>query len=96
MFQLKPGTWQGPIRSGYGWHLVLVEASEPGRLPGFEEIESDIKSAWLEQKQREIKEAAFAAMRARYTVILPPLATVDLTDLAVPLAAFSPSRVVPQ
>jgi len=22
--KLKPGSWQGPIESGYGWHLVLL------------------------------------------------------------------------
>ena len=21
--QLKPGSWQGPVESGYGWHLIL-------------------------------------------------------------------------
>ena len=32
VFQLKPGAWQGPIQSGYGWHLVFVDAIEPGRV----------------------------------------------------------------
>jgi parvulin-like peptidyl-prolyl isomerase len=48
LFKLEPGAWQGPIRSGYGWHLVLIETSEPGRVPAFEEIQSDVKAAWLD------------------------------------------------
>jgi peptidyl-prolyl cis-trans isomerase C len=96
LFQLKPGAWQGPIRSGYGWHLVFVDATEPGRIPTFEEIEPDIKSAWLDQKQHEIKRAAFAAMRARYTVIVPPIEAADLEDLRIPQASIAPSNVVPQ
>jgi peptidyl-prolyl cis-trans isomerase C len=96
LFQLEPGTWQGPIRSGYGWHLVFVDATEPGRIPTFEEIEPDIKSAWLDQKQQEIKRAAFAAMRARYTVVVPPIEAADLGDLRIPQASIAPSRVVPQ
>jgi len=24
LFQLQPGSWQGPIAAGYGWHLVWV------------------------------------------------------------------------
>jgi peptidyl-prolyl cis-trans isomerase C len=96
LFRLKPGAWLGPIRSGYGWHLVFVDAAEPGRVPAFEEIQPDIKSAWLEQKQREFKEAAFAAMRARYTVVVPSIDAADLADLRLPLAAFSGSVVVPR
>jgi peptidyl-prolyl cis-trans isomerase C len=77
VFQLKPGAWQGPIQSGYGWHLVFVAVVEPRRVPAFEEVESDVKTAWLDQKQREIKRNAFDAMRARYTVVVPPIESVD-------------------
>jgi peptidyl-prolyl cis-trans isomerase C len=96
LFQLEHGAWQGPIRSGYGWHLVFVDAAEPGRIPAFEEIQPDIKSAWLDQKQQEIKRAAFAAMRARYIVVVPAIEAADLADLRIPQAAFSSSDVVPQ
>lgn len=34
--KLKPGSWQGPIESGYGWHLVYVDTVIPGRIPAFE------------------------------------------------------------
>jgi len=33
LFRLKPGAWQGPIQSGYGWHVVFVDSIEPGRVP---------------------------------------------------------------
>ncbi|MGH7292065.1 MAG: peptidyl-prolyl cis-trans isomerase, partial [Myxococcota bacterium] len=45
--KLAPGSWQGPIESGYGWHLVFVDTSVPGRIPAFEEVEADVKTAWL-------------------------------------------------
>jgi HupE / UreJ protein/PPIC-type PPIASE domain len=32
VFQLRPDAWQGPIESGYGWHLVFVENLEPRRV----------------------------------------------------------------
>jgi len=93
VFWLKPGAWQGPIRSGYGWHLVLVDAIESSRVPAFEEVEPDVKSA--DQRQRELKKVAFEAMRARYTVVMPPIETVDwasLRDLQAPIA----TKVFPQ
>jgi peptidyl-prolyl cis-trans isomerase C len=96
VFRLEPGAWRGPIRSGYGWHLVFVDATEPGHIPAFEEVEPDVRSAWLDQKQRELKRIAFEAMRARYTVVAPPFEAADLADLRIPPAAIAASSVVPQ
>jgi len=69
--RLTPGSWQGPIESGYGWHLVFVDSVVPGRVPAFEEIAGDVKTAWLgDQKERAWREA-YNEMRAKYTVLLP-------------------------
>lgn len=68
---LAPGTWQGPVKSGYGWHLVFVDSLIPGRIPAFEEVEPDVKVAWLDEKKSEAWRAAYEAMRAKYTISLP-------------------------
>ena len=69
--KLASGSWHGPIESGYGWHLVFVDSVVPGRVPAFEEVAPDVKTAWLgEQKERAWREA-YDAMRAKYTVLLP-------------------------
>lgn len=73
IFKLNPGSWQGPIESGYGWHLVFVDAVIPGRIPVFEEVESDVKTAWLGEQKEEAWSKAYQAMRAKYTVLLPNL-----------------------
>ncbi|SEE81895.1 PPIC-type PPIASE domain-containing protein [Rhizobiales bacterium GAS191] len=96
VFRLKPGAWQGPVQSGYGWHLVFVDAMEPGRVPAFEEVAPDVKSAWMDQKQREIKRIAFEAMRARYTVVVPPVEAVNFEDLRIPQAPIASTDVFPQ
>src|SRR6266496_2164770 len=31
--KVNPSSWQGPIESGFGWHLVFVNSVIPGRLP---------------------------------------------------------------
>ena len=71
LFKLKPGSWQGPIESGYGWHLVFVESVTPGRTPEFEEVESDVKTAWLNEQKEQAWPKAYQEMRAKYTVLLP-------------------------
>lgn len=69
--KLAPGSWQGPIESGFGWHLVFVDTVIPGRVPPFEEIEPDVRVAWLGEQKKNAWESAYRAMRARYTVLMP-------------------------
>ena len=69
--KLPPGSWQGPIESGFGWHLVFVDTVIPGRVPAFEEVEADVKTAWLGEQKALAWEKAYKEMRAKYTVLLP-------------------------
>ena len=78
----SPGQWAGPIRSGYGWHLVWIDALEPGRPADFETIREDIHSAWLDERYREIRARAYDEMLSRYTIVIPDPGTVDLAPAA--------------
>ncbi|HEX7272871.1 MAG TPA: peptidylprolyl isomerase, partial [Casimicrobiaceae bacterium] len=69
--KLPPKSWQGPIESGFGWHLVFIDTVIPGRIPAFEEIEPDVKTAWLAEQKAQAWEKAYKDMRAKYTVLLP-------------------------
>ena len=69
--KLPAGSWQGPIESGFGWHLVYVDTLVPGRLPSFEEIEGNVKTAWLSEQKTTAWERAYKDMRAKYTVFIP-------------------------
>jgi len=69
--KLAPGSWQGPIESGFGWHLVFVDTLIPGRVPAFEEIEPDVRTAWLAEQKALAWEKAYKDMRAKYVVLLP-------------------------
>jgi peptidyl-prolyl cis-trans isomerase C len=82
LFQLKPGSWQGPIESGYGWHLVFIDSLTPARVPAFEEVEADVKTAWVGEQRAEFKRNAFEAMRSRYEIVVPK-APANPSDVAV-------------
>lgn len=69
--KLSPGSWQGPVESGFGWHLVFVDTLIPGRVPAFEEIEADVQKAWLAEQKAQGWEKTYQDMRAKYTVSLP-------------------------
>ena len=69
--KLPIGSWQGPIESGFGWHLVFVDTAIPGHVPDFEEVEPDVKTAWLSEQKALAWEKTYQEMRAKYTVLLP-------------------------
>jgi len=72
LFRLKPGTWLGPVESGYGWHLVKIDTLTAPRIPAFAEVDrSRVQTAWLDAQREQSKREAFAAIRKKYEVVLP-------------------------
>jgi parvulin-like peptidyl-prolyl isomerase len=99
IFQLKPGVWAGPIESGYGWHLVFIDSIIPGRIPGFEEVEPDVHTAWLAAQKQQAWQDAYARMRARYTVLLPaapPPGAASAAPAEPPRKELLPPEASPQ
>lgn len=82
--KLKPGSWQGPVESGYGWHLVFVSTVIPGRIPAFEEMEPDVKTAWLAEQKEQAWQKAYTEMRAKYVVLLPAPSDKEAAQVPVP------------
>ena len=74
--KLQPGSWQGPVESGLGWHLVFVTSATPGRVPSYDEIEADIKAGWLDEQRAAARQRAFEAMKAHYEIHLPEVTRV--------------------
>ncbi len=49
----------------------FVDSVIPGHVPDFEEIEPDVKTAWLSEQKALAWEKTYQEMRAKYTVLLP-------------------------
>jgi peptidyl-prolyl cis-trans isomerase C len=71
LFSLEPGAWSGPVESGYGWHLVYIDALAPQHIPEFEEVDPEVRMEWMANQRAQFKEAAYDAMRAKYKLVLP-------------------------
>ena len=82
-----------PDQSGYGWHLVFVDTVIPGRVPAFEEVEQDVKTAWLGKRKQEAWRKAYEKIRSKYTVLLP----VPADDASNPASGpISPAAARPR
>lgn len=69
IMKVKPGQWTGPIRSGYGLHLVLVSQHVTGRLPELEEIREVVEREWSAAYRKELKENIYDKLREKYIVV---------------------------
>jgi hypothetical protein len=72
-----PGHWDGPLRSAYGLHLVLVTAAEPAVLPPFELVRAAVEREWFAERRSTAQVAQYEALLAGYKVTVQnwPVAT---------------------
>ena len=65
-----PGTWSGPIKSGFGLHIVRVSDMIPGRMPALAEVRDAVAREWANVKRKELADARFAKLLKRYEVTI--------------------------
>lgn len=67
---LSLGQWHGPIASGYGLHLVRVDARRAGRVPALSEAREAVRRDVEAERRAEANEKLYLEMRARYAVTI--------------------------
>jgi hypothetical protein len=69
---LLVSSWQGPIESGYGVHLVYVTKHTDSHLPALTEVREQVRREYLDAKRREATEKFYQALLSRYSVRIEP------------------------
>jgi len=69
IFELAPGSWQGPVESSQGLHLVRVSERVPGELRPFDQVREQLVEMWQAQSQREAEERTFVELLKKYQVV---------------------------
>lgn len=69
VFAVEPGHWAGPFRSGYGWHLLYVDARRPAALPPLAKVRDQVRTDYLQDAQDRANQAAFDRLAQRFTVV---------------------------
>jgi hypothetical protein len=62
------GRWVGPIRSGYGLHLVLIRERRQGSQPQLSQIRAAVLREWQSARRIEANQEAYRRMRAKYII----------------------------
>ena len=70
------GRWTGPVTSGFGAHLVRVDAVTPGTTPSLDKVRPLVEREWANVKRQEFSKAFYDKLRAKYriTVQMPAAA----------------------
>ena len=70
--ELIPDSWQGPIKSGYGVHLIYVEQREPASVYPFAEVRERVKNDYLFDLRQARNEEVLAKLKSRYEITIVP------------------------
>jgi len=65
------GVWAGPIRSGYGLHLVRVLEHAPATVPEFDTIRQQIAADWGADIEAKLAEKQMQMVREIYSIERP-------------------------
>ncbi len=87
VFELPTGQWHGPVLSGYGTHLVYVDALDEFPDPALSEVRDRVVQDWMDQTRTEITEQYFDDLLARYEVVVEresPEGTVEAASAQAP------------
>ncbi|MGD8640828.1 MAG: peptidylprolyl isomerase [Gammaproteobacteria bacterium] len=67
---LTTGSWQGPIRSGYGWHLVYIMDHESEGVYPLDQIRERVKNDYLYDLRQRQSQAVVEKLKSRYEIVI--------------------------
>jgi len=75
VFMLPTGSWQGPVSSGYGLHLVRIDDKTKAVQPDLSVVRDKVYSEWQAQQRRDMDKKFYQSLRQRYEIIIEDAVT---------------------
>jgi len=70
LLQTELRRWQGPIRSGYGVHLVYIQQRDAASVYPFNEVRERVKNDYLFELRRQRNEEVLEKLKLRYEITI--------------------------
>ena len=64
----RPSEWQGPLRSDYGWHVVLIAERHREAAPAFADVKMEVLEDASFEKLQQLFEQSVSSIVATYSV----------------------------
>jgi len=65
---LRESDWQGPVKSGFGYHLIRFETASPQEILPFESVRNRVEVDWRGKEKRLADEVTFQKLLKTYKV----------------------------
>lgn len=70
LFSLDGSSWQGPIESAFGLHIVRIEKTVPERQPDFAEVRPSVERSWRDKMRRTQNNDRLKELISKYEVVV--------------------------
>jgi len=67
---IKTKGWQGPVRSGFGVHLVYIQQRETASIYPFTEVRERVKNDYLFELRQTRNDEVLEKLKARYEIVI--------------------------
>ena len=66
--ETETGSWQGPIVSGFGLHIIYISERSDGKIPELSTVRDAVFRDWSSEKRKQFNAEFYNALRQRYKV----------------------------
>jgi len=83
LFTLETNTWQGPIKSGYGFHLVRIREKIDSRMPELASVIDKVRTDWIFEQRQKMNKEIYERFKERYEIIIEDMPKQSGTAKAI-------------
>lgn len=73
LFALETNTWQGPIESGYGLHLVRISEKIDSRMPELASVVDKVRTDFMFEQRQKVNKEIYERFKERYEIVIEDL-----------------------
>ncbi len=70
LFTLETNTWQGPIKSGYGLHLVRISEKIDARMPELASVIDKVRTDLMFEQRQKVNNDIYERLKERYEIVI--------------------------
>jgi len=70
LFQFQADSWQGPVESGYGLHLVRVNEKVAAKRPDLASVIDKVRNDLMFEQRQKINKEIYERFRQRYEIVI--------------------------
>jgi hypothetical protein len=70
LFQTAPDSWQGPIASGYGLHLVRINEKVDARMTELASVIDNVRTDYMFEHRQKTNKAIYERFKEQYEIVV--------------------------